>query len=51
MWQEAKKKELQERMLVQDLYRDLIGQVDMNKCRKKVSFACGGNVAILFLKQ
>lgn len=51
MWQEAKKKELQERKLVQNLYRDLIGQVDMNERHKKVSFACGGNVAIFFLKQ
>lgn len=38
MWQEAKKKELQERKLVRDLYRDLIGQVNTNEHSKKVGF-------------
>lgn len=38
MWQEAKNKELQERKLVQNIYRDLIGQVNMNEGSKKVSF-------------
>lgn len=38
MWQEAKKKEWQERKLVGDLYSDLIGQVNMNDCSKKVSY-------------
>lgn len=51
MWQEAKKKELQERKLVRDLYRDLVGQVKMNERSKKVSFTCGRSVPILVLKQ
>lgn len=38
MWQEVKKKELRERKLVRDLYRDLIEQVIMNERSKKVSF-------------
>eukprot|EP00066_Takifugu_rubripes_P025840 XP_011615106.1 PREDICTED: ankyrin repeat domain-containing protein 53 [Takifugu rubripes] len=35
MWQEAKKKELQERKLVWDLHRDLTRQVNMNERSKK----------------
>lgn len=47
MWQEAKKKELWERKLIGDLYRDLIGQFHLNERSKKVV----GSVAISFLKQ
>lgn len=50
MWQEAKKKELQERKLVWDLHRDLTRQVNMNERSKKVSFTRGGSVPILFFK-
>lgn len=37
MWQEDKKKELQERKLVQALYRDLVGMAKQNELNKKVS--------------
>lgn len=38
MWQEDKKKEMQERMLVQALYRDLLDKANQNNLNRKV---CG----------
>lgn len=48
MWHEAKAKELQERKLVQDLYRDLVGQVNANERSRRVRFGRGGSVPVAF---
>lgn len=37
MWLEDKKKEMQERRLIQALYRDLVGMAKQNELNKKVS--------------
>lgn len=37
MWLEDKKKEMQERRLIQTLYRDLVGMAKQNELNKKVS--------------
>lgn len=46
MWQEDKKKEMQERKLVQSLYRDLVGKAKLNELSKKVH----GNLNVLILR-
>lgn len=46
MWQEDKKKEMQERKLVQNLYRDLVGKAKLNELSKKVP----GNLNVLILR-
>lgn len=46
MWQEDKKKEMQERKFVQSLYRDLVGKAKLNELNKKVH----GNLNVLILR-